>query len=986
MPTRPNYTGVRQERYETLRASRRQISREAYESAIRELNTQERRIINQRERRNRQYEERDRLRRIEEARQEAIREEARRQRAQQARQRANERRRQKRMLERQQRENERIIIDRTKRGGWTEQEYDDVIFPSLNNNLRRLVGVGSAYAHITVNGTILRRKLFKPQGGDAMAIYYNDIFRLIYDGGSDQQYNSLVYDNDLVRYKKDDVVRIVIMKSSVIPRGNVLQKYLNGVKHCVLEPLIMLWSTMAKNSKTSASMKRCQQVARRLHNLKETYPNGVPEGLDMEAVARVAHRCLILHDILGNEITRYNAKSNKNFYFTNTRINHLEQGRLTLDKQYERVTPEKMAEILHTHDRDNVFYLYAGDIMSNRCRSLRSVRGCWAVYNDDYDLFQEFNEQTGVDNYGIDALKHPQLNEFILESRIINSAPTPLCDQPNNLDDVKHIDLEKAYTQHSLAPFYKGFLGHITDFVQIRGYISEAHVLANLGIYKFLVLNEPCELLKTLGIFKGNFYTLPSPEIEYMMSLGLNVEFRAGCYGSTFHIEYTEEMLKNRRYCIWAGKLGMDHADNTYTFKGDSEWARCLRNILGEDKVYHYEDLEMVTVNVPKKGYKTRHHILSFITSYTRINMLELMRKVDGELVKVVLDGLYYRGELPDSVLPTHKAKKNISHIGFREHWYYPTTTNTSDWEYRYINDHQQFIKNIIVLTGAGGTGKSHSILTRKGIPKILYVAPTNVLGRKMREKYDVEYTTIHKLIGMEEGDYKCRPYKEDHKEPPVVFIDELTMIEKSWIDKALQMYPNTLFYIAGDVDENRWYQCRNGHPGAFSKIWLPTKYHYQIHYSTDYRAKDCFHLRLLKQFIREKMKEIFIDGGQVDSNRLSRYVLDYMKQYIPNSVLEFKDAVAQFKPGDIWVAGTHKTNDKLLENNIVSGYINRKKEILTQDEDGAIIRGSFTTHSLQGLTFERETLYISLDFFEYAMLYTSISRACTIKQIKIVV
>ena len=1025
-----NYTGVRLERYQTAQAGRGAMGADAYRQAIRTLNTQQRRANAQGVRRQAQREARENARRIEEERVEREREAARERRREAVRVARNERRRERRADQREVRAGVRRGVDIQRRGGWNNELYEELAQPTIMTGVERLVGQRRAYMQIVVNGEVIDQQLVDVRGGDANAISWNIVYPFIFKYVGGQIINRLHENIDGEAYGDDAQVRFTILISDEIPNANIVQRYRDGVKHCVLEPLAMIWRTMGENSESIGSQKRCFQIMRRLEGLTTTYPDGVPEGTDMEVVARVAHRCLVLHDILGNEIKRYNDKSPKHFYFTNTRINHLEEGKLTLDKNYERVSKNEMARILSEHDKDSVFYLFGGDVRSGSAQTLRSVRGCWAVFNEDYDLFQEFNEITGVNKYGVDAVRHSSLNEFMLESRVINSAPTPLCDEPNDLEGVQHIDVEKAYTQHRFAPVYRGFLGHITDYVKLPMMSDSVKFLSeHVGVYQFAVLNEPCSLLKTLGIFKGQKYTLPSPEIEYMIGMGLKVRLIAGAWGSVFEIDYTPVMMENRRYCTWAGKLGMDKCDNTYTFKGDAVWASCLKNMLGEDNVFFFSELGMICVRIPKKSYKTKHHILAFITSYTRMNLLETMQKVEGSLVKVVLDGLYYRGELPDIELPIHKNKEGKKHIGFREHWYYPSAVDVSEWEAydATIDTPAGFVPNVCVLTGAGGCGKSHSILTRKSIPKILYVVPTNVLGRKMRAKHGMDYTTIHKLIGME-----CRPFHEDHYEPAVVFVDELTMIEKEWVEKALEMYPRTRFYIAGDVDRDRWYQCRNGHPGKFSEIWMPKdKHHAELtsvdwnifteesrfkgtecekcknlicfgdkawqgddidwcldcykptpyyikEYLTDYRAQDQ-ELKDFKQKVRFVMRSVFTDGGQNDANRVAGYV---RKNY---KITPFDDAVKMFNAGDVWIAGTHKTNEKLLTAGVVSGYMNGRKEIVAEEEKGAEKRGSFTTHSFQGLTLETERVFVSLDFFEYAMLYTSISRVCNMSQLIIV-
>jgi hypothetical protein len=454
------YTGVRVEKYATIRAAG--LAPDVRRDAIHKLNIQERRALKAKAKND------ERRAQLEAARQEALaiieraKEAQRERRREEVRIARNARRRAARRAAAATRRYriDRILLDATHINGWVMPEDRDdpivdgdwrTLYARILAVAERLVGVRRAYMHITVDGEIISQELFVPIGRDADAVWFNNIRPFIHEGGTDTSYNLLTKPNADNEYD-NQLVRFVIMESDAIPIGRVLQRYLDGVDHCVLEPLTMLWRTMGENSESIGSQKRCFQIARRLDRLRRTtYPNGVPEGRDMEAVARVAHRCLVLHDILGNEIKRYNDKSNKCFHFTNTRINHLEKGYLTLDKNYERVSMKEMAKILAEHDKDGIFYLFSGDVRSKSAQTLRSARGCWAVFNEDYDLFQEFNEQTGVNKYGIDAVKHSSLNAFLMESRVINSAPTPLCDEPNNLEGVDHIDVEKAYTQHHFA-------------------------------------------------------------------------------------------------------------------------------------------------------------------------------------------------------------------------------------------------------------------------------------------------------------------------------------------------------------------------------------------------------------------------------------------------------------------------------------------------------------------------------------------------------
>jgi len=820
------------------------------------------------------------------------------------------------------------------------KKYDDIrryeIIEPIIEACKKLINKEKFYLQVTKDKDIIYNNILEAEGNDNEAIYYNTIRPTLYDAGSDEE-------NFILRDNKNRIRILIIKSQKVIPKF-VQQVFREGEKHCVIEPIYQSLLQQSNNSKTIQSKKRYLQIANCIKKYENIYPNGVPEE-NMEEIAQKAHKKIVIHDIIGNEIKIYNQKSTIPFHFTNTRLNHVDKGYLTLDKINTKVSQDEINNLLKEHEEQNIFCLK--QVKNNNCISLKSIKGDWHVINEDFDIYNDFNKKLGINNYSIDAIKYPDLNNFIYEGRLINSAPVALCDKPNNIENAQHIDLEKAYTQHSYCDYYAGFMGHVQQFHKLDFDIEPIEFLKNhLGIFQFTVLKNDNELLKKLGIEKGNKYTLPSQEILYFIEqFNIKVRLISGCWGSKFNIQYEKEILEKRRYTIWAGKLGMQNDDNIYTFKCDNEiWIQNLAHILGKDNVKYFKEQQLVMIIVPKKNVKTTHHILAFITSYTRINILNAMKNIKGELIKVVLDGIYFRGELTNYKVP-HQQKELKIHEGFKDSWYTPSHFDSS-----ILTTYNKNLDGNCILAGQGGSGKSYSVLTDKGKIDILYVVPCHILGKKCREKYNCNYTTIHKLIGQD-----CTPYKDEFKTPSIIFIDESTMIEKEWIEKAIKLYPSSLIYIAGDIDKNQWYQCRNGHTGQFSKIFNPKNWRY-VFYENDYRSKD-EQLKKMKLDIRKEMKRIFKDGGQIEADRMNDFI---KKNY---KTIKFDDAIKLFQQGDIWIAGTHKTNEKLLKNNIVSGYINKNKEIVEQNEVGSQKRGSFTTHSLQGLTLENERVFISLDF-----------------------
>jgi hypothetical protein len=261
-------------------------------------------------------------------------------------------------------------------------------------------------------------------------------------------------------------------------------------------------------------------------------------------------------------------------------------------------------------------------------------------------------------------------------------------------------------------------------------------------------------------------------------------------------------------------------------------------------------------------------------------------------------------------------------------------------------------------------------------------------------------------------------------------------MISREIIYEAMCQNPSTKFILAGDVDEEKWFQCRSGKGSEYNEIFTKgylhdlieicndniQKYdaifknenlnnevtglvpvgqlykwsHYRtsrllddndtlvfnyVNFEIDRRAKDD-ELKDMKLFVRNCMDEVFTDGGIEDTYKISKMLKQKYK------TISFENAMKEFKDGNIFIAGTHVTNHLLLENNISSGYITNEKELIfdiTNIPEKCIKRGSFTTHSFQGFTIEDKKVFIVLDLFEYAMLYTSISRCVNFNQIVLV-
>ena len=947
------FTGVRVEQHRQLLALRRTLTAEAYRSALAELTAKERRAVADKERRRIAREERERLAEIEEARRRAEREEA-------ARLRRNAKARERRI-------EQRFPALMDYRGG-TIEELEEVTKMALTQ-----VPAGRSHIVLLVSqgGVTVIQKQIRIKAS-VLTTYYDELFHvLIQSAGSDTGLSVLTHRPDGSLLPPGTLVRVVLLAGEEIPAASVVQHYRDSPpqqseeRHCVLDPLIDNYVGRLANPELSKdTATRYGQIHHRLLRLRELYKDGVPED-KMGEIGKAVSRCIVMNDVLGGTVTKFNESSSKSIHFTNTRKNHVEPGQLTLDYDFERVGLERMRLIVEEHQAAKRFYHITGDVINGVPRSIKSLKGCWRVLNESHDVFAKFNKSLGLDNFKIDAVKNPVLAEFLRDARVIDSVPIALCAEPNQLDGVRHLDMEKAYTRHRRSPFYRGFPAGIQTFARFSPPVG-ASFLSNVGVYQFQ-FTAIVPLLSLLGFRVGVTYCRPSVEIEYFCSLGSSVTLLAGAWGSCFDIDYPEEMLEQKRYAIWAGKLAGQHESNTYTFPGDRAWAGQLKSQFGERPVHFYEGLDLITVAVPAKSAKTFNHVLAFITAYCRMNMMELMRAVGEEnLVKVMLDGLYFKGSLEKEGFV---EKPIVAHKGFRRPDADCAVCDVSSWPVfdGRFSVPEGYVKNIIVLTGAGGTGKSHSVLTNPAfVGRVLYIPPTRALGHMARKKYGCRWACWQKVV----GSGGIRPWQEEgNAVPPVLFLDELTMVPKDAVEKLIAMYPTCLLFIAGDVDRRQWFQCCNGTPGTFSTLWLPSASHYVIDYTTDFRCSedaDGELLRVEKGRIRDEMRRVFTDGGRSDTLWIEAFI---RKTY---PIVKFADATSQFAVGDNWIYGTHSMGKRLMEAGVRSPML--------AGDLGEV--AGHTIHSFQGTTLSEGKIFISLDLFEYSMAYTAMSRGVRWSQI----
>jgi len=771
----------------------------------------------------------------------------------------------------------------------------------------------------------------------------------------------------MLAYPEDDWVfdygdRMVILQPTTITAERLFQHYAEGISNCVFKPIYKKFEKLFDNCNSTDRMRKLRKYVKDLKVLEEQYKTGVPEDC-METIAKTAHIKMPFSDVFERNEVTYNENGKvATVTLQNVRFNHVEEGNLVLNAEPEIVSQEEINKIWSDCHTNNEFYNISGDIKNGNIRKIKTLTKIYEVDNPVNKILAEFSNSIKLDNYKFNAYKFPEVHQFIKAGTIIHSEPIQL----NAGVATGHIDMRKAYTQFQHCHMYSGFLGVIhqcgSDNFDVK-YITE-----HIGIYKFTVTKCDNELLVKLGLGLDTIHILPSVEILYYMSIGLECKVTEGVWGSTMDFEFTDTMLMKdegiSRYAKWCGKLMAEIKDVKHTVKATPEYASRLKYDY-PDLVY-WQDRGVATVTVPINGLSTATHIMSFITAYVRIQMIEQMRQFDvNNIIAVVMDGIYFKGAKPAvSELFVDKPIGEFRYYG--DAWFYGS--------FNTIGDYPIYFNGNTLLTGQGGAGKTYGVMNTKNLNTVLYVVPCHLLGQDGNEKYHCRYITIHKLLGKE-----CTAYHLDHKTPPVILVDEITQYPAEWITEIFEMYKDSLIILAGDIIESgQWFQCRTGIPGKFAEIWKPVNVDI-VNVAGDRRAQDSS-LKEMKLKIRDKMMEVFIDGDSGENDVIKAWA----KAVFPT--VSYGEAIGTFETGDIWLAATHRINNILLTAGVCSGYYKEGGKISAEPLPGYTKRGSMTIHSIQGKTIKSGKIYISVDdLFEYAMLYTAVSRACYIEQIVLV-
>lgn len=714
--------------------------------------------------------------------------------------------------------------------------------------------------------------------------------------------------------------KVIISVSTITPE-RLQQVFRDGIDyHCVFDSIISYYENL--NPDTPWKTKEYAKRIKLAQHLKSIYPNGVPEN-KMEEIAKLLKIQLRYGDLFANtrlfpkthnhnQIT-YNADSKHNVLsFINNRQNHLE---VLTDPVEEIVDEERLVEL--SNQPNAISRITKKDTPI-------AVYTPTKVYRTKTPEYQELINQQRAQLKDCGLSAYSPYASFVKNINLIHSAPVSL----SNDTPTHHKDIEKAYYNHNKAPNYQGLLGHIHQFRKLDN--SFKHLIkTHLGFYTIRITGTSHPLItKLVGLIPNQTYTIFSPEIQTYASF-ITYDLLAGFWGSAIHIDWldgmTEKVEGNPLYSLFAGQLGSHH--KKFKLNTTPEFASHIATMY---PTKYFKETQQAIITIPHKSL-IYDHIYASITSYCRILLFtELLKLNPDNIIRVVLDGVYFKGE--DTLSnPLLRNKEITMFDGYGETWY--------SYACNYVPDFPTWktptpLINNSFLTGQGGSGKTTAIFNDTGYNNPFYITPTIELGKNSNKRW----TTIHRLIGI-----NCKSYLElDNPYPPVLVVDEMTLHTENSIQQLKEMYPQSLIIFIGDINiETKVpYQLTIDFVADVYKV----KNEDIINFPHDYRSLD------------PKIKELKLTlRNMIDNNLPAKEQQNYLKTILP--VISYQTALELYNPTtDHFITGKHR------------------KEIPNYR----------TIHSIQGQTYTTKT-YIMLDMFSIQMPYTAISRVRNIKQIYLV-
>jgi len=810
--------------------------------------------------------------------------------------------------------------------------------------------------------------------------------------------NDFLFDSETWVWNRSGLEKVIFYftKEKQMPYQYYQQSFRDGINHCFFQPIINHFEYIIEEAKTQKTKDNYQSKINIINGkqLKNTFKPGLihkyKDGIPEKEISDVCELLQIGVDIEQpfNDKILFEYRSNKRalkvFKFINTRFNHIEKNETPFNKDSvfkdndPIIVGKKELEVIKK-ELDNNGELCIYKLNNYGLTGIRTLNECYMLKNDFFDTINKFENDTGLSDCAIDSIKYPELQDFINSGTHYNQCldlknTDFMRDNKNIPDNMKHIDMTKAYTQFFNCDNYNGFMGKITDFREVDNYKQKGlYLIKGLDLSK---CNEKFKMLndKLKWFNDDNIYT--DRELNKLEKLGGKFKVIYGAYGLNIDFRFEGDMLNKKDkimlddtelnipyYSKYTGFISMDNKYKSLYMKGDKRFFSTIPETEGTTILYN-NDLEEGKITYKKKYSYNKRHITAQITAYQRLIMLEQLMKMDiNSIYRVCVDGIYYIShEFKKHKSFCKKEKMTFKNSATTE---YLSNLNLNDMK---INNERQFYSTLLkgkrefykkeLFCGAGGNGKTYHNLTDKGLINTVFVAHSWNLATEEQKKYKEKYnkylpvTVHHRLFNTNGRPEILNKYNN-------YIIDEVSMLTENQKQYLFNKIKGKII-LCGDIG----YQI----PPIEEGTEMTKKgFDNVIELTKNYRFK-CDKLKKVIKQLRDDIK---------DKKELN--IRDYEIQKIKREDM-------QYEKEDLILVSRHTVNDTYNE---IYKDIEKYKitENLRTHKNGQIVyekikgvkcefRHGYTIHSIQGRTHKKKLFIDLTKIRDLRMFYTAVSRA----------
>ena len=843
---------------------------------------------------------------------------------------------------------------------------------------------------------------------------------------------------NMCKFNIHDYVKITVTKLINITPEEIIQNFAQGVSHCVIQPIKNWAASKVDSCKSDSSKKKYKSIVNKCHNYADIYKEGIPQD-DIQKICNDLNIDITVYMPLGigtkhgsNLLSVNTQKSTyglKHFKYVNTRIDHVDILQIDTNENVTISDNKQMIEILNNIRAEGRCVPYRkvnNDIL--RIHDINKTYRLTSEYNKVIEEFEKLNnmgyiyEGEGGTKTEKDAVEFVKMGTHFNCCIDINN--TYIDNETYNCDNVRHIDMEKAYYNYLLNSYYDGFLHTISEFRVCAVPIDDAIVTAGFYMIYNVDLTKCEKVIRTMN-FIENHGIYVSPEIKFFRDIGVKFEIIAGVWGTKKNITMTEDMKHKMggvpHYSRWVGSQAPSDSNYMYTifdFDDDNENIisnmafKILKNGVSV-KVVKNEYEKKISLKFKKQYLKTRRHITAYITAYQRIATVQQALLIEhDDIIRINVDGIYFQDngkyknmKMVSSFVDDHDRKGELAHI------YISTEANAVE---SYISNgytqenveivtarKDRYVKfhPVSLLIGPGGCGKTYRELNDLSHFNVVYLAHSkNLSSSKYTEflntvRYAAPYQhlTCGNIQLSNRIKFRCN----------LIFCDEASTYAKCDIIKLIEIADKMGVKIkfAGDIGfQIDPFTCSSS---CEKRLSLFT--HIENCEGINYRFRgDKEHDRCMKEirtlmtngeqvkhlvdFLLKNEYKVCCKEDVIKKHTINDMILSTRHKYIHSNEYKIKNQ-EKFKDikcrSDILVKGW---NEILPKYELKKFRINKNGKyhsngqiiISNMQPDNSTESYAFTIHSIQGMSTDNKLFIDMRGLIDPKVLYTAVSRSKT--------